>query len=342
MLVVFGEGHAQHAPKSFMTRGQVGECPEIPERAEAFLAAVRARGDTIEAPDDYGLAPASAVHSPDYLAYLESAWREWQAIGGTPEVIPNVHPGRARGGVPTGIVGRAGYFQADTACPIAEHTYSAALSATHVAVHAARRVREGAGAAYALARPPGHHAYPDMAGGFCFMNNSGIAANWLTERGQRVAILDVDVHHGNGTQAMFYQRRDVLTVSLHGDPNHTYPFFWGYAHERGEGAGAGFNRNLPLAPATTDAEFLVALEDAKDTVRRFAPDTLVVALGLDTFEGDPLKCMRITTVGFAQIAASIAGLSLPTVVVQEGGYPCPELGDNLRSFLDGFEEAHSA
>jgi acetoin utilization deacetylase AcuC-like enzyme len=340
MLVVFGEGHAHHAPKAFMTRGQIGQCPEVPERAEAFLRAVQARGDEVEAPDDYGLAPISAIHSADYLAYLESAWREWQAIGGGAEVIPNVHPGRAPGAVPQSIVGRAGYFQADTACPIAEHTYTSALTATHAAVHAARRVHEGASATYALVRPPGHHAFADMAGGFCFMNNSAVAANWLTTKGLRVAIVDVDVHHGNGTQAIFYRRRDVLTVSLHGDPNHTYPYFWGYAHERGEGDGAGFNLNIPLSPRTEDTEYLVALEDAKASVRRFAPDVLIVALGLDAFVGDPLQCMRISTPGFGQIGAAIAGLSLPTVVIQEGGYPCAELGGNLSSFLDGFDAAH--
>lgn len=337
MLVVYNETQKQHAPKSFMTRGQRGACPEIPERADAFLAAVARRGDTVVAPPDYGMAPIAAVHAPDYLDFLACAWREWQALGGAPEVIPNVHPLRAAQGYPKGIVGRAGYHQGDTACPIAEHTYAAAIGAAHSALHAAHAVHEGQAAAYALARPPGHHAFADMAGGFCYLNNTAIAAHWLTTQGQRVAILDVDVHHGNGTQAIFYQRSDVFHVSIHGDPSYMYPFYWGYAHERGEGNGAGFNLNLPLAMTTDDDDYLVALEDAKAAVRRFAPEVLVVALGLDAFAEDPLQCMRVTTPGFSLIGTSIASLGMPTVIVQEGGYPCAALGDNLQSFLDGFD-----
>lgn len=337
MLVVYSELEAQHAPKSFMVRGEVGACPETPQRADAFLQAVERRCDEVVAPPDYGLAPIAAVHSPDYLDFLECAWREWQKIGGGAEVLANVHPGRSAGGYPKSIVGRAGYHQTDAACPITEHTYTAAIGAAHCAVHAAQAVDVGSRVAYALARPPGNHAFGDMAGGFCFLNNTAIAAHWHTTQGKRVAILDVDVHHGNGTQSIFYRRSDVLHISLHGDPHYMYPFFWGYAHERGEGDGQGFNLNLPLAMTTEDDEYLVALEDAKAAVRRFAPDVLVVALGLDTFVGDPLQCMRITTAGLGLIGSSIAGLDMPTVIVQEGGYPCPELGVNLESFLTGFD-----
>ena len=337
MDVVYSELQAQHSPQSFLVRGQLTDSPEIPARADAFLKAVTRRGDTLVSPADVGLAPIAAVHAPDYLAFLEHAWREWQKIGGAPEVIPNVHPGRASEAMPLSIIGQAGRFQTDTACPIGEHTFVAAIAAAHSAYHAAGLVRAGARAAYALCRPPGHHAFADMAGGFCFLNNAAVAAQSLANAGQRVAILDVDVHHGNGTQSIFYRRNDVLHVSLHGDPSWFYPFFWGYAHERGEGDGAGYNVNLPLPLGTDDDGYAVALEDAKSAVRRFAPDTLVVALRLDTFAGDPLQGMRITTAGFERIGASVAGLGLPTVLVQEGGYPCAELGDNLEAFLNGFD-----
>ena len=337
MIVVYNELQSEHAPQSFLMRGQLGQSPETPARADAFLAAARQRGDQVVQPDDVGLAPISAVHAPDYLDFLESAWREWQDISGSAEVIPNVHPARPASGVPRSIVGRAGMYQADTACPIGEHTYAAAVGAAHSAIHAAAVVHHGEPVAYALVRPPGHHAFADMAGGFCFLNNTAIAADWLTRHGRRVAILDVDVHHGNGTQAIFYDRRDVFHVSLHADPSFYYPFYWGYADERGTAGGTGFNLNIPLPQSTDDDDYMVALEDAKSAIRRFAPDVIVVALGLDTFAGDPLRGMRISTAGFARIGASIAALGLPAVLVQEGGYPCVELGDNLASFLEGYD-----
>ncbi len=253
-------------------------------------------------------------------------------------MIPNVHPNGRAGGYPASAVGQAGYHMADTACPIAEGTWEAALASAEIAVSAAELVQQGARGAYALCRPPGHHAFADMAGGFCFLNNSAIAAQWLRDQGQpRVAILDVDVHHGNGTQGIFYSRPDVLTVSLHADPMRFYPFFWGHGHERGEGDGTGCNLNLPLPRGTRTDGFLEALEMAFRRIRAFQPETLVLALGLDAHEGDPLKGLAVTTDGFAEIGAAIAGLGLPTVLVQEGGYLQDALGANLASFLRGFE-----
>jgi acetoin utilization deacetylase AcuC-like enzyme len=192
-------------------------------------------------------------------------------------------------------------------------------------------------AAYALCRPPGHHAYHDMAGGFCFLNNTAIAAAHLRVKHERVAILDVDVHHGNGTQGIFYSRADVLTVSIHADPADFYPFVWGYAHERGEGAGLGANLNIPLPIGTGDDIYLQTLEVARKTIESFAPGALVIALGLDASEHDPLKGLSITTEGFGRIGAAIARMGLPTVFVQEGGYLSDVLGGNLTAVLAGFE-----
>ena len=168
-----------------------------------------------------------------------------------------------------------------------------------------------------------------MAGGFCYLNNSAIAAQRLREVYKRIVILDVDVHHGNGTQGIFYRRDDVFTVSLHADPVRFYPFFWGHRHERGEAAGAGYNLNCPLEQGTSDEDYLQTLEDALSRIDSFCPEAMVVALGLDAFQGDPLAGLSITTEGFQKIGRAIAALKLPSVLVQEGGYLCRELGENL-------------
>ena len=230
------------------------------------------------------------MHSPEYLRFLADAWDEWSALGDAgPEMIANIHPVRQAATYPTGIIGKLGWHTADTACPIGPGTWAGACAATDVAVTATQLVMDGEDASYALCRPPGHHAYADMAGGFCFLNNTAIAAAHLRLRHERVAILDVDVHHGNGTQGIFYARPDVLTVSIHAEPAHFYPFVWGYAHERGEGAGLGANLNIPLPMGTGDDAYLQALAVAKKTIDAFAPGALVVALGLDASEHDPLK-----------------------------------------------------
>lgn len=348
MQVVFHPGHAAHDPKHFLVSGALQRSPEIPARADTLRRAAESDGHEIVAPADCGLAPIAAVHTPEYLQFLENVYVRWRRIeGSSEEVIPNVHP-VARGpaamemGYPDSVVGQAGYHMADTACPIGPGTWKAACESASCAVEAARRVVEGASACYALCRPPGHHAFADMAGGFCFLNNTAIGAQWLTAAGRRVAVLDVDVHHGNGTQGVFYRRGDVLTVSLHADPIRFYPFFWGYAAERGAGPGLGANLNLPLARGTGDDEYLLALDRALARIRSFAPDVVVVALGLDAFVGDPLAGLAITTHGFGRIGEAIGRLGLPGVLVQEGGYPSDELGANLVSFLAGFEKGQAS
>lgn len=342
MKIIWSERHEQHAPRFFLVRGTQQASPERPERAHALLAAARASGHEALQAGEQGAATRAAVHTPSYLHFLQNAWAEWQQLpGASPEVLANVHPARRPASYPVSIVGRAGWHMADTACPIGEGTWLAACAAADCAVAAADRVLAGESASYALCRPPGHHAFADMAGGFCFLNNTAIAAERLRSVHSRVAVLDVDVHHGNGTQGIFYQRADVLTVSLHADPCHYYPFFWGHAHEHGEDAGSGYNLNLPLPLGTGDDDWMAALERALPVLEAFAPGALVVALGLDAFKDDPLEGMTLTTPGFARMATRIAGLGLPTVLVQEGGYPQPVLGENLVSFLDAFEQNHS-
>ncbi|MGD9883122.1 MAG: histone deacetylase family protein [Reyranella sp.] len=338
MKVVYSERHARHDPQTFLVRGVIQRNAEQPERALRLLAAAQAAGHPVEAPRPIGLGPAQAIHTPEYLDFLQVAAREWATLPGSgPEVVPNVHPARYPATYPKGLVGRAGWHQADTGCPIGPHTWDAALAACETAVTAAELVLAGAREAYALCRPPGHHAFADMAGGFCFLNNSAIAAQHLRRDHARVAVLDVDVHHGNGTQGIFFERDDVLTVSIHADPSTYYPYFWGHAHETGTGKGHGFNLNLPLPMGSPDAPWLEAGDKALARIKAFAPTALVVALGLDAAASDPLQGLKVTGTGFHAMASKIASLGLPTVLVQEGGYLSDDLGHNLVQFLAGFD-----
>jgi len=341
MKAFYAAEQKRHDPKMFLSSGAQQPNPEQPERVERLISGAKSAGCTIERPRNHGLGPVAAVHTPEYLDFLEHIFVRWQRIeGASAEVIPNIHPLARNGAYPASAVGQAGYHMADTACPISGETWDSALWSAWSAVEAAEAVMGGAPSAYALCRPPGHHAFADVAGGFCFVNNSAVAAQALRKQAARVAILDVDLHHGNGTQGIFYARGDVLTVSLHADPVRFYPFFWGHADERGEGPGLGYNLNLPLPRKSADAAFLEALETAFRRIRAFEPEALVVALGLDAFEGDPFGGLSVSTPGFSRIGEAIAGLGLPTVIVQEGGYLCDELGDNLTAFLTGFGGKH--
>ncbi len=341
MRVFHTLAHRHHAPATWLFRGGFATPQEVPRRAEVLADAARAAGhEMVEAPAA-DRAALSAVHDPGYLDFLEHAWAQWSAQPGAPaEIIPNVHPQRRMHARPEGVVGLAGYYQADGACPIGEGTWRGALASAGVAVAGADAVMEGLRHAYALCRPPGHHAYQDLAGGFCFLNNTAVAVERCRAAGAaKVAVVDVDVHHGNGTQGIFYERADVLTVSLHGDPAQFYPWFAGYADERGQGAGRGANLNVALPRGTGDDAYLAHLEGALDDVAAFAPDVMVVALGLDASEHDPLAFLAITTDGFRRIGERLGQFAGPVLLVQEGGYLSDHLGANLRAALAGFESA---
>lgn len=341
MKVVYHPDQKNHYPLSYLVNGCFQENPEKPERLDRLLQGALTAGCEPETPVDHGMEPISAIHSEPYLKFFRHAHERWKRIEGASEAVtPNIHPDSRSAGYPASVVAQAGYHMADASAPIAEDSWESSCWSAWTATHAAKLVLEGADSAYALCRPPGHHAFADMAGGFCYLNNSAIGAQVLRQAYDRVAILDVDLHHGNGTQSIFYSRDDVFTVSIHADPNRFYPFFWGYANERGEGAGTGYNLNLPLQRGSGDGEFIRALASAIEQIREFRPGALVVALGLDGFEGDPFGGLSISTSGFGAIASAIAGsLQLPTLIVQEGGYLCDELGENLSSFLMGFQGA---
>ncbi len=341
MKLFHAPAHARHAPRFFLQRGTVRANYETPARAEALLEAGRAAGLDLATPPPAGIAALAGVHTDAYLAFLRGAHDAWtQQPQPGPEIVANIHPTPemlAQGGrVGEGIIGRAGWFTADTSCPIGDGTWEAAIAAAGCALAASEDAARGRHA-YALCRPPGHHAYAARAGGHCYINNAALAAQHLRAQGAgRVAILDIDSHHGNGTQGIFWDRADVFFASVHGDPDHYYPWYVGRAHERGGGAGAGFNLNLPLARGSTDATWLAAIETALDAIRGFRPDALVVSLGFDASETEPLSFLAVTAEGFARAGEHIARLGRPAAIIQEGGYNIETIGALLVRFLTGF------
>lgn len=336
MKAFLDPGQAAHDPQTFLHQGVVKPSPEAPARIDILTAGAKAAGCNISAPPDAGLGPIAAIHTPEYLNFLHTIHARWSAMdGAAPEVIPNVHPRARSDGYPTSPVGQAGYHQADTACPIGPHTWTAAYASAQCAIAAADAVHAGDAHAYALCRPPGHHAYQDQAGGFCFLNNSAIAAQRLLDQGHRPAILDIDVHHGNGTQGIFYSRADILTVSIHADPSDFYPFFWGHAHERGDGDGLGANLNLPLPRGTADEAYMPALDTALTRINDFGTTAVLIALGLDAHENDPFRGLALSTPAFTRIAKRLSDTGLPLILIQEGGYVSDALGDNLTALLSG-------
>jgi acetoin utilization deacetylase AcuC-like enzyme len=341
MPVVAGDAHRAHDPPYEVNYGEiVRPVYERVERAERIRGALAAAGHPLVEPAAHGPDPVLAVHDPALVGFLEQAWPAWRAAGGPEVLIPDTFAiGRFAGSGgrdPGGGIGRPGWFCFDTATPVVAGSFGAAVAAADAALTAADLVAGGAPAAYALCRPPGHHAGPGYYGGFCLLNNAAVAARWLARSG-RVAVVDVDFHHGNGTQDIFWEDPEVLYVSLHGDPAGHYPHFTGGADETGGGPGRGANRNLPLPDGTGDDAYLEALAEAMRLVAAFDPATLVVSAGFDTFEGDPIGAFAVTTGGFRRIGAALAEAGRPTLVVQEGGYAVEALGANAVALLEGIQ-----
>ncbi|OMR80820.1 acetylpolyamine aminohydrolase [Burkholderia pseudomallei] len=339
MLTYFHPDQLKHSPLTYLSRGKMRAPHEVPERAVRLLGAVTSLGFDVRAPEDFGAAPLAAVHSEPYLRFLADAHREWRRIPEDwgPEVMSNIYvrePNPLRG-----VLAQAGYYLADGSCPIGEHTYRAAYWSAQSALAGAAALGRGARDAYALCRPPGHHACRDAAGGFCYLNNAAIAAQALRARHARVAILDTDMHHGQGIQTLFYDRDDVLYVSIHGDPTNFYPAVTGYETERGAGRGEGFNVNLPMPHGSPEAVIFAQLERARSRVERFAPDVLVFALGFDVYREDPQSKVAVTTEGFGRLGALVGGLRVPTLIVQEGGYHLETLERNAAALFRSYEAA---
>ena len=343
MLTIYSDDHRLHHGAAEFYRGRLVPCFEMPARADQVLGRVRSLGlGPIVPPDRFDRAVLTRVHTEDFVRFLETAWGEWSALGETGDALPYAWPAAdLRQDVPPDhIDGKLGFYSIDAAVPITAGTWTAVRSSADCALTGARHLAEGGNSAFALCRPPGHHAGARAMGGFCYLNNAAIAAQYLRDHGSaRVAVLDVDYHHGNGTQAIFYDRGDVLFVSLHGDPKQEYPFFLGYADETGTGAGLGANRNYPLPWGTTGAQYLSVLDSAISDIAAFGADSVVVSLGVDTFVEDPISHFELVANDFTSIGQRIASLGRPTLFVLEGGYAVADIGGNVAAVLTGFAGA---
>jgi acetoin utilization deacetylase AcuC-like enzyme len=347
MKIFHNTRHAQHAGRQEMFRGRMVDCHEVPQRLQHVLDELARRpvGRLEQPADDLPLDTAlQRVHSADYLDFLAHAWDDWLALdpaNAALDALPSVWPLASKHGfrtdaAPLNFAARLGQYAFDSGTPLMAGSWVAAREGAACALAAAHAVRTGERFAMALTRPPGHHAGPNYMGGYCFINNAAVAAQALRDSGlERVAVLDVDYHHGNGTQTCFYERSDVFTTSIHGDPRTEYPFFLGHADERGAGNGEGFNLNLPLPRGTGFEAWWATLQTAMQAVNDFAPQALVVPLGLDTFGGDPISGFTLRSADYLQLGRAIAQLGLPTVLTFEGGYAVAEVGLNTVNVLEG-------
>lgn len=334
MRCFWDERQRRHVPAGEFFNGAMHPAAEHLGRVDAILGAI---GPT-ERVSDHGIEALQRVHSPDYLDLLRCAHQEWRALGRDGDAFPYAFPVVGRRPLKLErIDARLGQHSFDTATPIGSGTWEAAYWSAQTALSALDAVLEDSGAAFALCRPPGHHAGADYLGGYSYLSNAAIAAEAALAKGtSRVAILDVDYHHGNGTQDVLYGRGDVAYASIHADPSTDYPFFWGHADEQGSGAGEGANLNLPLPRGTDWSGYEAALVRALDWIAGLGPELLIISYGADTHEADPISHFRLRTSDYAPMARRIAAFGLPTLIVMEGGYAIEALGPNVAEFLSGF------
>jgi acetoin utilization deacetylase AcuC-like enzyme len=346
MHTIYSDEHFQQDGNVELFEGKVVKPHEIPRRAEIVLERVKAQklGDVVGL-HDFGLDPLVKIHDRDLVEFLRDCWGEWVKSGRSFDALPHVWP--VPGLLPKGmkrrcsdsIDGKLGFYAIDAGTPITAGTWRAVYASAQVALTGQRLVATGERAAFALCRPPGHHAGSNFYGGYCFLNNAAIAAQAFRDAGaKRVAILDVDYHHGNGTQEIFYSRDDVLTISIHADPKQEFPYFLGYADERGHGLGEGYHLNLPLAWGSAWETYEGALDEAVRRITEHRAEVLVVSLGLDTYEHDPISRFKLREQDYLAMGRKIARCDLPTLFVMEGGYAVEALGVNTVNVLEGFEE----
>ena len=343
MQIYYNPDHAAHQGKLEMFRGRMVPCHEVPQRQDQVAAVLQSRSlGPLQTPSRFDDALLMRIHSPRYLQFLQTAWQQWIALdpaNAALDAIPSVWPTRSfRSDIePDNFAARMGLYSFDAGSPLTAGTWQAARSGADCALSAVAHIAQGGRAAFALSRPPGHHAGADFFGGYCFLNNAALAAQFLRDSGlERVAVLDVDYHHGNGTQAIFYERADVFFASIHGDPRTEYPFFLGHTDERGQGAGLGFNLNLPLPRGSDYARWSEALEQALKAIATYGAQALVVSLGVDTFAGDPISGFALQSDDYLRMGERIAHIGLPTVLVFEGGYAVEAVGINVANVLQAF------
>ncbi len=341
MKTVYSPRHRLHVDNQELNAGVITPAFELPARVDFILQRIAAvgLGEVIEATRVDAVAAASKVHDAGYLQFMADFWRLWLAEGRSGPTMPYVWPARGQRDIrPEHVNGLMGYYSFDGGASFVEGTWEAVQSSVWSALGAAELIAGSERVAYALCRPPGHHAGSSTMGGYCFINNAAVAAQRFLDLGaKRVTILDVDYHHGNGTQEIFYRRRDVQVINLHADTAVAYPFFSGRADEIGEGEGEGFTRNYPLPFGTSWETWGAALDDACRAIEAYGPDAVVVSLGLDTFEGDPISKFKLKREDYPKIGERIARLGRRTLFVQEGGYAVADIGHNAVGVLTGFE-----
>lgn len=342
MITYYSEHHQLHAPEFEFYRGERVPCFESPKRADLVFARLKEEHHELRLPDVDSMAALEQVHSKPYLKFLESAWQQWlerDPVNATQQPFPSVWPIRSlRSDVePTDFVAKLGLYSMDNGSPMVAGTWAAAKAGADAAASAASLVSAGQPSVFCATRPPGHHAGKDFMGGYCFLNNAAVAAQTLIDKGsEKVAILDVDFHHGNGTQSIFYDRDDVLFTSIHGDPRTEYPFYLGHADEIGEGLGQGYNLNLPLPAGSRSEQWFAAFETATQRIKQYQPNALVVSLGLDTYAQDPISNFELQSDDFKVLGSKLSQLDLPTVIILEGGYATEDLGINTALVIEGF------
>jgi acetoin utilization deacetylase AcuC-like enzyme len=344
MIAFFSPDHSLHAPEYEFYRGQRVPCFETPSRADYVHTQLLARGHSLRTPDVDSSVVQTQVHTERYVSFLQTAWQQWlglDAANAHVQPFPSIWPVRTLRSdrEPDNFVAKLGLYSMDNGAPLVAGTWAAAKAGADAAVSAAALLDQGTRGVFCATRPPGHHAGADFMGGYCFLNNAAIAAQALRNGGcTRVAVLDVDYHHGNGTQSIFYDRADVLFASIHGSPLTEYPFYLGHADETGGGVGLGFNLNLPLSAGSSNTVWFDALHTACQRVAQHGAQAVVVSLGLDTFAGDPISKFSLQSDDFLQLGKRIAKLALPTIFVLEGGYAAAELGVNAVNVIEGFEQ----
>jgi acetoin utilization deacetylase AcuC-like enzyme len=336
----FSPDQLAHNPQKEISDGALVDAVEVPMRAEMVFDALTKLPQIDHVPmHDLGRAPIERVHDHDYVSFLEQFGALWADAGRGGEAFPFVWPGRdfRTDKVPHHLDGKLGFYSFDAGTPLTGKTYGAAYASAQSALNGAQALVQGEQAAFALCRPPGHHAGKNYYGGYCFFNNAAVAAQYLRDQGAaRVSIFDVDYHHGNGTQAIFYDRADVQFLSVHADPLEEYPYFLGHADERGIGEGEGHTHNYPLPLGTEAKAFKAAIENGLAEIDRFDPDYLIISLGVDFFEGDPISQFKLTHADMPAIGALLKGAGRPTLLVMEGGYAVDDLGRNVAALIDGF------
>jgi acetoin utilization deacetylase AcuC-like enzyme len=338
MITIYTSNHQQHDTRGLIVNGQPFIVEELPQRAEFIKTAVEmAKLGPILEPEDFGLQPILELHDPDYVDFLRTIYEKGRAFYGDDRpLLPETYSTRRPFRKTNHPIGQMGYYCFASYTPILSGTWNAAYWSAQCALTAAHLARVKNQTTYAICRPPGHHASRDYYGGFCYLNNAALAAKTLPGK---TAILDIDFHHGNGTQEIFYNNPSVLYMSIHADPDQEYPFFWGSADERGERAGEGKTINYPLPLGASDEIYLETLDHCLSRLLDFAPDYLVVSVGFDILAGDPAGGFNITNQGLQQIGKRIASLTrqgLPTILIQEGGYLLQTLGMNAITFLKEF------